>query len=354
MPLESARNTIDQIDGQIVDLLRQRAETVIEVGRIKGTEGRAVYDPAREAQLLRRLTSGDTGPLSAEAIIAIYRQIISASRALQRPLAVACLGPEHTFSHMAALAHFGEASEITTVQNIDDVFGAVERDAADYGIVPVENSIEGIVARTLDSLFERNVSICAETRMAVHHNLIAQCEIAEIEAVHSHPQALAQCRKWLSTHIPKAELIDEASTAAAAYCVSQTSNHAAIATVAAADANNMQILAANIEDQPNNQTRFFAISKHSAAPTGRDKTSLVFMAKHQPGALYHALTPFSDYNINLTLIQSRPAHGATQGPYYFYVDFDGHSDTLPTSAAIEALRETCSFVKLLGSYPTAE
>ncbi len=351
MSLESERSAIDQIDARIVDLLRQRAETVIEIGRIKGAAGRAVYDPAREADLLRRLTSGDIAPLSETAVAAIYRQIISASRELQRPLRVACLGPEHTFSHLAAVRYFGDAAEITTEQSIDDVFAAVERDAADYGIVPVENSIHGVEARTLDNLFERGLLICAETCVAVHHNLVANCQIEQIEAVHSHPQALAQCREWLCAHVPKADLVHEPSTAAAARLVSQTPNHAAIATAAAADANKLQILAANIEDQPNNQTRFFAIGNHSAAPTGRDKTSLIFTTEHRPGALYHALKPFSEYNIDLTLIQSRPARGVTQGPYYFYIDFDGHIDTAPTVTAVEVLRERCTFVKILGSYP---
>ncbi len=353
MSLEEARQEVDQIDQQIIELLRQRGQVVQEIGRIKGESGHAVYDPAREAQLLDALAAGQLDPLDKETVIAIYRQIIAACRNLQRPLRVAYLGPQYTFSHVAALQYFGPTADLSSTFGVEEVFAAVEHDTADYGIVPIENSIQGVEARTMDCLFEANLSICAETHVAVHLHLLANCAINEIEAVHSHPQPLGQCRLWLRTNLPQIELIHESSTAAAAAAVADEARHAAIATPEAADAYGLKILASNIEDHPDNRTRFLVIGHHSAAPTGKDKTSLVFTTEHRSGALYRALAPFSAHGINLTLIQSRPARGAVPGPYYFYVDFDGHADSVNIREAVAGLSEYCSFVKILGSYPVA-
>ena len=353
MSLDEARKEIDGIDKQIVELLRQRGCVSQQIGRIKGTTGQVVYDPAREAQLLEKLTSGDLEPLDADALAAIYRQILAVSRSLQAPLRVAYLGPQYTFSHVAAIDYFGPAAQLAATTSIEEAFAAVERNAADYAIVPIENTIQGVEARALDCLFESKLSICAETCVPIHLHLVANCEMDDIECLHSHPQPLGQCRLWLRTNLPDAELVNESSTAAAAQAIAHQPHHAAIATAEAADAYGLQILASDIEDQADNRTRFLVIGHHSAPPSGNDKTSVVFTTVHQSGALYHALAPFSAHNINLTLIQSRPAHGAVAGPYYFYVDFDGHADSVEVREAIDALHEHCSFVKVLGSYPVS-
>ncbi len=353
MSLDEARQEIDTIDKQVVELLRRRGQVAQQIGRIKGTTGQAIYDSAREAQLLEQLTSADLAPLDADAVIAIYRQILAASRSLQAPLSVAYLGPEYTFSHIAAIDHFGPAAQLSATATIEEAFATVERSAADYAIVPIENTIQGVEARTLDCLFESKLCICAETYVPIHLHLVAKCKMSEIECVHSHPQPLGQCRLWLRTNLPNAELVNESSTAAAAQAIVRQYRHAAIATAEAADAYGLQILASNIEDQADNRTRFLIIAHHSAEPSGNDKTSVMFTTADEAGSLYRALAPFSAHKINLTLIQSRPARGAVEGPYYFYVDFDGHAESVEVHEAINALHKYCSFVKVLGSYPVS-
>jgi chorismate mutase/prephenate dehydratase len=353
MSLEKARAQIDQIDNQIVSLLRQRGDVAQQIGRIKGASGQAVHDPAREAQLLARLTQGELSPLDKTAIETIYRQIIAASRNLQRPVQVAFLGPKYTFSHVAALQYFGPGAQLSTLSAIEEVFSAVEQQSADYGIVPIENSIQGVEARTLDCLYETSLCICAESYVPIHLHLLANCKIDEIQVLHSHPQPLGQCRRWLRANLPNVRLVNESSTAAAARAIADQPQHAAIAAAEAAPAYELKVLASNIEDDPNNRTRFLVIGHHSVVPSGVDKTSIVFTTEHRAGALYRALASFSAHGLNLTLIQSRPARGAVAG-YYFYVDLYGHADSVEVSEAVEALRAHCSFVKILGSYPSAD
>lgn len=354
MSLEKARERINQIDSQIVELLRQRGQVSQEIGRIKGESGLAVHDPAREAELLNKLTDGDLSPLDRIAIEAIYRQIIAACRNLQRPLRVSFLGPEYTFSHVAALRYFGPSAELSASHAIEEVFALVEQRNSDYGIVPIENSIQGVEARTLDCLYESSLLICAETYVPVHLHLLANCELDQIRVLHSHPQPLGQCRRWLRANLPNVRLVHESSTAAAAEAIVTEPGHAAIAAAQAAEAYDLRILASNIEDDPNNRTRFLIIGHHSAAPSGNDKTSIAFTTEHRAGALYRSLAPFSAHGLNLSLIQSRPARGAVAGPYYFYVDLHGHAHSVEVAEAVEALRAHCSFVKILGSYPSAD
>lgn len=353
MSLEDARERIDSIDAKIIDLLKQRAEIARDIGRLKADEDREVYDPAREAAVLEQLVSQDLGSLDPDAVRAIYRQIMSACRSLQHPLRVAFLGPEYTFSHVAALKYFGESSEFQAVTTIEDAFNVVEREAADYAIVPIENSIEGVEARTLDCLYDTRLSICSETYVPIHLQLAAKCDLDDIREIHSHPQPFAQCRHWLQTHCPDAELINEASTATAAEKVADLPGAAAISTAEAADKWNLRVVGSNIEDQPDNRTRFITVGTESSEPTGNDKTSLLFTTRHEAGTLYRALAPFSAHNINLTLIQSRPSPGAVHGPYYFHVDFLGHAESVEVEETIRDLRQRCSFVKLLGSYPVS-
>lgn len=354
-PLDELRCRIDQIDQELLQLLRRRAETSQAVGALKASAGRQVYDPQREAQLLAKLTAGDLSPLGAAAIEGIYREILSASRALQRVPSIAFLGPEHTFSHQAAKKHFGSRCHFDPQSTIEDVFAAVERGSVDLGIVPIENTIQGVETRTLDAFVNSPLLIEAEAWVDVHICLLTRGDMKQIKQVLSHPQPLAQCRQWLHHNLPEAQLIPVASTAAAASAVAEANDptQAALATADAAVFNMLPIIAENIEDRPNNRTRFFIIGKNETGPSGRDKTSLVFTTKHRSGALAAALVPLSAHQISLTLIQSRPAPARLEGPYIFYVDFEGHQTEPMVKAAIDGLREQCQTLKVLGSYPTA-
>ena len=353
-PLDELRCRIDAIDQELLQLLRRRAETSQAIGALKASEGRQVYDPMREAALLARLTGGDLSPLSAAAIEGIYREILSASRSLQRVPVIAFLGPEHTFSHLAAKRHFGSRCQFDPQSNIEDVFSAVERGNVDLGIVPIENTIEGVVTRTLDAFINSPLLIEAEAWVDVHICLLTRGDMSHIKRVLSHPQPLAQCRQWLHQNLPEAQLIPVASTSAAAAAVAEANDptQAALATADAAVYHMLPIIAENIEDRSNNRTRFFIIGQNETGPTGRDKTSVLFTTRHRAGALASALVPLSAHHINLTLIQSRPAPARLEGPYIFYVDFDGHQTEPMVQAAIESLREQCHTLKVLGSYPT--
>ena len=355
MSLDELRHQIDQIDHELLEILRRRAEVSRQIGALKAGQGRGTYDPQREAQLLERLTANDLSPLTPQAVRAIYREIISVSRSLQRPLVVAFLGPEHTFSHLAALRHFGANCDFQPLSAIEDVFRSVERGNADVGLVPIENAIQGVETRSLDYLVNTSLSICAEAYVDVHICLLATGELHQIQRVHSHPQPLAQCRQWLHERLPEAVLVPESSTSAAAAAAAEAQDPAvaALATAQAAEFYGLRILAENVEDQPNNRTRFFAIGHGQPGPTGRDKTSVLFTTRHRSGALAAALVPLSAHQVNLTLIQSRPAPASLQGPYFFYVDLEGHQDEPMMRAALDGLREQCQTVKVLGSYPAA-
>jgi chorismate mutase/prephenate dehydratase len=355
MPIADLRGEIDRIDRELLRLLRERAQISAQVGRIKAEEGRVVYDPQREAQLLERLTADDLAPLTPQAIRAIYREIISVSRSLQRAPIIAYLGPEHTFSHLAALKHFGVSCDFRPMAAIEDIFHATEHGETDFGLVPIENSIEGVVTRTIDYLVDTSVSICAEAYVEVRICLLASGRLDQIRRVLSHPQPLAQCRHWLRKHLPDAELVPEASTSAAAAAAAAASDPAvaALATAEAGEQHGLAVLADDVQDYRNNRTRFFVMGRCRPGPTGNDKTSVVFTTLHKSGALAAALVPLSAHKINLTLIQSRPAPTGLQGPYFFYVDCDGHQDDPMVHAALQGLTEQCQKVKILGSYPAA-
>jgi len=355
MSLEEYRRQIDALDQQILDLLRRRAEISYQVGQEKARLGLPVYDPQREAALLDQLTTADLGRLDGEAIRAIYRQIISFSRSLQQPPVVAYLGPEYTFSHLAAVKQFGDFCQFVPQPTIDEVFRTIERGNADLGLVPIENSIQGVETRTVESLIASPLLICAELYVDVHICLLACGERDQIRRLHSHPQPLAQCHNWLRANLPGVERVPAASTAAAAAAVAEAKDpaQAALATAAAGEHYGLRILAENIEDQPQNRTRFFVVGRLTPSRTGKDKTSLLFTTRHQSGALYSALAPFSAHQINLTLIQSRPAPDRLEGPHIFYVDLEGHQEDLAIREALRELRELCPTLKVLGSYPSA-
>jgi len=355
MSLEHLRAEIDRIDRELLQLLRGRADIARQIGELKAGAGRVVYDPQREAKLLKRLTAQDLSPLTPQTIRAIYREIISVSRSLQRTPSIAYLGPEHTFSHLAALQHFGVSCDFRPMPVIEDIFHAVERHEADFGLVPIENSIEGVVTRTLDYLVDTQISICAETYVNVRICLLSTGTLDQVRKVLSHSQPLAQCRHWLREHLPHAELVPEASTSAAAAAAAEAGDPsvAALATAQAGEHYGLNLLADDIQDYRNNRTRFFVMGDCHPGPTGSDKTSVLFTTLHRSGALAAALVPLAAHKINLTLIQSRPAPTGLQGPYFFYVDFEGHQDDPMVQAAVAGLSEHCQKVKILGSYPAA-
>lgn len=350
MSLDDLRERIDEIDSRVLELLVERARVAKQVGELKDAGDRPVYAPDREALLLRALTERELGPLTRESVEAVFREIVSACRGLQRVPVVAYLGPEHTFSHLAARKRFGHHAELAASASINDVFEAVQRGRADFGVVPIQNSTEGVVGQTLDALLDTPLHICAEIYVQINHYLVSSGSLAQIEQVRSHPQVLAQCRRWLREMLPGAELVaTSSSSAAAAEAVGQPAV-AAICTLEAAEAQGLAVLGERIEDMANNRTRFFVVGDLEVPPTGDDKTSVVFSTPHRAGALHHALAAFVEHGINLTLIQSRPAR-AELWEYVFFVDFEGHRDDAGPAAAIEQLRGFCPLLKVLGSYP---
>ncbi|MGI5816691.1 MAG: prephenate dehydratase [Armatimonadota bacterium] len=350
--LDELRRRIDEIDARLLEMLVERARVAAEVGEAKETTDRAVYAPDREAQLLRALTGRDLGPLEADSIEAVFREIISACRGLQQLPSVAFLGPEHTFTHLAARKRFGHRAQFTPFPSIADVFDAVERGRASFGVVPIQNSTEGVVGLTLDCLLDTPLRICAELYVQVHHFLAASGEVQQIRQVRSHPQVLAQCRRWLRETLPRVEQVATSSSSAAAGEAAAADDPAvaAICTREAAEAHGLSVLAENIEDLADNRTRFFVVGDLDVPPTGDDKTSIVFSTPHRAGALHRALSAFALYEINLTMIQSRPARGGLW-EYVFFVDFEGHRDDPAAAAALKQLREFCPLLKVLGSYP---
>lgn len=355
-PLEAIRARIDDLDEELLKLLSERARCAQEVARIKReTEPDAeFYRPEREAQVLRRIQEKNPGPLDAEEMARLFREIMSACLALEEPLKVAFLGPEGTFTQAAALKHFGHSVETVPLGAIDEVFREVGSGAAHYGVVPVENSTEGVVTHTLDQFMQSPLRICGEVALRIHHHLLSAAPMAreEIQRVYSHQQSLAQCREWLDANLPQAERIPVSSNAAAAKRVLEEPGVAAIASEAAAERYGLHILNANIEDAPDNTTRFLVIGPRASGPSGRDKTSLLVSTSNRPGALYRLLEPFARANVSLTRIESRPSH-CVNWDYVFFIDLEGHEEDAKVREAIETLRKEADLVKVLGSYPRA-
>jgi chorismate mutase/prephenate dehydratase len=354
--LKHLRTQIDKLDLQILKLVNERAGLAAEIGGLKTDQGGAVFAPAREEEVLTNVLAAlekGKGPLDAASVRAIFREIISASRALQKVDKVAYLGPEYSFSHLAAVERFGHAVEFLRVDTIAAVFEQVNRGHADFGVVPLENSTDGRIADTLDMFLRLpQLKIAAEVRLRVHHNLLANCEQQEIRRVYSKPQALSQCRTWLAKNVPHASLIEVTSTAAAAELVVREPGAAAVASKQAAVRYGLRVLYQNIEDNPNNETRFAVIGYHTGERTGHDKTAVMFRVAHQPGSLVNALDVFKQSKINLTWIESFPAR-APQPQYVFFVDFEGHVEDTKVARALKALQEHCEEVIVLGSFPIA-
>lgn len=348
--LEDLRRRIDEIDIRLLELLVDRARMAARIGEAKEATDRAVYAPDREAELLRALTDNELGPLGPASVEAVFREVVSACRGLQQVPSVAFLGPEHTFTHLAARKRFGHRAQFEPVSSIADVFDAIERRQVDFGVVPIQNSTEGVVGLTLDCLLDTPLRICSEIYVQVNHFLAGSGEMDQIEQVRSHPQVLAQCRQWLRGNLPGAEQVATSSSSAAAAEVAGDPSVAAICTREAAEAHGLTVLAENIEDLADNRTRFFVVGDLDVRPTGEDKTSVVFSTPHRAGALHRALSAFALYEINLTMIQSRPARGRLW-EYVFFVDFEGHREDVPAAAALKQLAEFCPLLKVLGSYP---
>lgn len=349
--LEQLRAQIDALDEQILKLLNERARLAQAVGHVKG--GSLIYRPEREAQVLRRLTEANAGPLSDEAVRLLFQEVMSACRALESSLAIAFLGPEGTFSEAAAIKQFGHAVVRLPAESIDEVFRQVERGEAGYGVVPVENSTEGAVSRTLDLLMQTPLKVCGEVMLRVRQQLLRKGEgLDGIERVYSHAQSLAQCHEWLNRNLPKAERIPVVSNAEAARLAAQDPKAAAVAGEVAAERHGLNIVMRDIEDESTNTTRFLVLGREDAGPSGKDKTSLVLSAQNRPGALLDLIAPFSEAGIGLNRLESRPARsGAWE--YVFFIDIDGHRSEPRVAAVLERVRAHATLFKVLGSYPVA-
>jgi chorismate mutase / prephenate dehydratase len=350
-PIRALRDRIDQLDDELLRLVNERAELAHRIGKLK-SEG-PVYRPEREAQVLRRLKDGNKGPLPGKAVAHLFTEIISACRALEDAFRVACLGPKGTFSEEAVLKHFGGQAPAELCATMDEVFRTVEAGTAGYAVVPVENSTEGAVGRALDLLVSTPLKICGEVLLPVHQNLLSKLEdVASVRRIYSHAQSLAQCNGWLNTHCPRAERVPVGSNAEAARRAAEDGESAAIAGRMAAEQYQLPVLAANIEDDPNNTTRFAVLARTDATPSGKDKTSFVMSARNRPGAMHELLAPLAQNGVSMTRLESRPSRTGLW-EYVFFVDIEGHQSERHVERALEEVRNCAAFLKILGSYPVA-
>lgn len=356
--LASLRAEIDRLDKELVGLLNRRAEIASQIGQIKEAQGLEIWSPAREEEVLGKAMAAHDGPLPTETLRLIFRELMSGSRAIQRTLRVACLGPKHSYSYLASVAKFGNAVEHVPVGSIAAVFEEVNRRHVQFGIVPLENSTDGRIADTLD-MFARlpGLKIRAEVRLRIRHCLIGRGEWGLVRRVYSKAQALSQCRHWLGKNLPQAQLVEVVSTAAAAELARREDHAAAIASRQAADAYDLRVLVENIEDHHNNVTRFAVIAEQDERPTGRDKTTLMVRLPHHSGSLAKAIEPFAKNNVNMTWIESFPTSDAPPGrdpTYLFFVDIDGHAQDDNVRKALDAVRKRADRLEVLGSYPRSE
>jgi chorismate mutase/prephenate dehydratase len=353
--LLTLRSQIDALDRELLTLLNRRASLALKVGEIKKREGSTVFRPEREAQVIDNLKALNGGPLAVESVAPIWREIMSACRSLESPLRIAYLGPAGTFSELAALGYFGASIVHVPCTSIDEVFRAASGGAADFGVVPVENSTEGVVARSLDLFLTTPLAIVGETSLYVRHNLMRKVEGFEgLEAVCAHPQALAQCHAWLNDHLPQIERRPVSSNAEGARLAALDAKVAGIASERAASEYGLHVLAPAIQDDPHNRTRFAVVALPDAHPqpraSGHDCTSLVVSVPNKPGAVHDMLVPLKTHGVSMTRFESRPARSG-QWEYYFYIDIDGHPDQPHVAQALRELRSACAFYRLLGTYP---
>ncbi len=356
--LHKVRSRIDGIDDQILELLNERATCAKEVAKLKidtaEREPTAFYQPDRESLMLSRLREVNEGPLSNAQVEQLFNEIISCCLSLEQPLTIGYLGPRGTYTESAAVKQFGHFAVTRSYSSIDEVFREVASGTCQYGVVPVENSTEGMVNHTLDCLIENDVKICAEVELPIHHALVLRrdTEPTSVKRIYSHEQSLAQCRKWLDGNYRDVERIAVASNAEAARLVSGRRDSAAIAGILAAEQYNLRVLHRNIEDQSDNTTRFLVLGMQSVGATGNDKTSVLVMASDQPGALFNVLGPFQKHDVNLSRIETRPSNRSTWS-YVFFIDFDGHVSQTVTQTVLQEIRDVAIDVRSLGSYPKA-
>lgn len=355
MPKDLAeyRNEIDRIDDEIIRLLNERSKNVIEIGRLKKEKDAEanLHTPAREAAIIERLTKLNPGPFPSDAIRSVYREIMSASLSLEGPQKVAYLGPRATFTHMACMQKFGSSAHYVPVNSIKDVFSEVERGRANFGVVPIENTTEGVVNHTLDMFIDSNLLIYGEILQEVSHHLLSKSGLMEdVKKIYSHPHAIAQCRNWLETNLPHVPVAEVTSTARAAEICLDEPDAAAIASELAGQLYGLKVIKARIEDNLNNVTRFLVLSQKAPERTGKDKTSLMLSVKDKVGALYDLLRPFASHGLNMTKIESRPSRRKAW-EYIFFVDIEGHIEEERVSKAVEEIKGRCLFMKILGSYP---
>jgi len=350
--LEDLRQRIDRIDKQVIELLNERAKVALEIGKKKKKANATYYAPERENVIFRRLRKLNPGPMPDDAVESIYREIISATRSLEKELVIAYLGPEATFTHLASQHMFGSSARFVPVRSIPDVFTEVERGRADYGVVPIENTTGGVVHQTLDAFMESDLQVSNEVMLEISHCLLSNTPLDEITDIYSMEQAFYQCRHWIETNLPEARLHNTHSTARAAELAVKTPGSAAIGCEFAGEVYGLQPLVAKIEDYPDNYTRFLVVSKESPAASGDDKTSVMFIVKDRVGALYDMLRPFAANGISLSKIESRPSR-RKPWEYVFFVDTVGHRDDPEVASALEDVQSNCVFMKVLGSYPAA-
>ncbi len=353
--IKKIRNKIDSLDKEILELLNERANQAIKISKEKKKIDNSdnFYSPEREAQVINTIKKINSGPLTDDSIIKIYREIMSSCLSLEAPLKVSYLGPEGTYTQIAAKNHFGASVLSVSKSSVEEVFMSVERRETHYGVVPVENSTQGIVSSTLDMFMKSSLKISGEIEMLIHHNVLSKCKVlSDIKKIYAHPQSFSQCKEWLDKNLPNCEKINSASNADAALVISKEKNSAAIASDSAAEIYSLNILAKNIEDNHNNSTRFLVIGDRNTEPSGKDKTSIIVSTKNNSGALYDLLEPLSKYKVSMTRIESRPSRH-NNWEYIFYLDLDGHIKDNSLKKANDEIKKKASLYRFLGSYPAA-
>lgn len=354
MPLNKYRKRIDDIDAKLVKLLNMRAKAAMEIGKVKLKNNQPIFASDREAAVYKKVRGLNKGPIRHEALEAIYREIMSCSLSLEKNLRIAYLGPEATFTHLAAIKKFGSQLSYISCTNISAVFQKVEKDECDYGVVPVENSIEGAVNHTFDLLADSELKICSQIMLDISHHLMSNAAFKDVKIIYSKAEAIGQCRQWINQNMPDVTLVEVSSTTEAAQKAAKTKTGACIASELAAKVYKLRILKSDIQDKQHNITRFLILSKSDVElPTGHDRTSLVFSIRDKVGALHDMLEPFYENKINLTKIESRPLKKKAWD-YYFFVDIKGHRSDIKVQKALSELDSMCKFLKILGSYPVSE
>jgi chorismate mutase/prephenate dehydratase len=347
------RKAIDRLDAHVVKLLNERTKHVLAIGEIKRKAGEEIYAPHRERAVLHRVRKVNEGPMTNESLDAIYREIMSSALSLEKSLAIAYLGPEATFTHQAAIRRFGSSLRYSPQKSIADVFAEVSKHRADYGVVPVENTTEGVVTHTLDMFMDSDLKIVAQIILPVQQCLLSNSRRSQIKKLFAHPQSLAQCRGWIQNNLPRVEILETSSNARSAELAAKERNTGAVAGLLAAEKYGLSVLEQDIQDNAANATRFLVLGRQCSPPTGNDRTSLMVSIMDKVGALHHALATFRRSRINLTKIESRPSKRKAW-EYFFFIDCDGHQLDRKVAKTIGLLEQECSFVKVLGSYPKAE